>query len=439
MIRQKQRFKTRQKLGKYRLVRRLAEGGFAEVYEADDTIEGIRVALKIPHDRLIGPTSLADFRKEVRLVAGLDHPNILPVKTADYIEGHFIIVYALGLESLAERLSRRIASRTALHYVEQILRALAYAHSQRVIHCDVKPENCILFSGNVVRLSDFGIARIAVRTALSGSGGGTLGYIAPEQAMGKLSFASDVFSVGLIFYQLFAGRLPEWPFDWPPPDFTRLKARLSPGMIEVIRRSMEVDARRRFRDAGQMLAAFERQRRRALTPATRTTRKRRTATEPADWKAVRNRTFQRQYGRVLQTKAECPRCASPVAETMTGCPWCGLEFETYQGPSDFPARCVRCGRGQKLDWRFCAWCYGPGRDEIAARDYTDRRYVARCPNRACTRRQIMPFMRYCPWCRTRIRRPWKLAVPAARPCPRCSWSVLPDFWDHCPWCTKKLK
>src|SRR5690606_6396218 len=83
--------KARQKLGKYRIVRRIARGGFAEVYEARDTVEGIRVALKIPHAEHVTPEALETFKKEVRLVARLDHPGILPIKTAGPVDGRFVI------------------------------------------------------------------------------------------------------------------------------------------------------------------------------------------------------------------------------------------------------------------------------------------------------------------------------------------------------------
>ena len=108
--------KPRQRLGKYRLVRRLAQGGFADVYEAIDTIEGIRVALKIPNARTIARAGLADFRHEVRVTARLDHPNILPIKNADMIEGHFVIACALGECSLADRMRRRMATRSLLRF-----------------------------------------------------------------------------------------------------------------------------------------------------------------------------------------------------------------------------------------------------------------------------------------------------------------------------------
>src|SRR5690606_16309985 len=135
--------------------------------------------------------------------ARLDHPNILPIKNAEFIDDNFVVAFALGTGTLADRLSRRISPETALSYTDQILESLAYAHSQNIIHCDVKPENIILFPNHRSRLTDFGIAKVAMRR-IKASGSGTVGYIAPEQAMGKPSFRSDVFSAGLILVRMFA-------------------------------------------------------------------------------------------------------------------------------------------------------------------------------------------------------------------------------------------
>ncbi len=126
--------RVRQRLGKYRIVRRLAEGGFATVYKAQDTIAGIPVALKLPHAALVTKDTLEVFRREVRLTAGLDHPNILSVKDAGFIDGHFVITYPLGNETLGDRLSRRMSSRTQIDFAEQMLEALAYAHRQGILH-----------------------------------------------------------------------------------------------------------------------------------------------------------------------------------------------------------------------------------------------------------------------------------------------------------------
>ncbi len=249
--------KARQKLGKYRIERRLADGPLAAVYQAFDTIHGLRVALKIPHRRMMDDYFLADFRKEVRVLAKLDHPNILPIHNACFIDGLFVIAMPLGEDTLGARLQRRISTAKALDYTAQILAAVAHAHEARIIHCDIKPDNFILFPGDRLRLTDFGFSKLA-RRRIEASGSGTVGYVAPEQAMGRPVLASDVFSVGLILCRMFSGSLPHWPYDWPPPGAARLRQKLHPDMVALIQRAIEVKPARRYHDGMQMLAAFER-------------------------------------------------------------------------------------------------------------------------------------------------------------------------------------
>jgi serine/threonine-protein kinase len=259
-----------QRLGKYRLKRRVARGGFGDVYEAYDTIEGISVALKVP--LIVHADNIDDFRREVRITAKLDHPNILPIKNADFIDGVFTIVQPLGQCSLDDRLSKRLKFETKLHYVDQMLAGLAHAHERGVIHCDIKPDNMILFEHGRLRLADFGIAKFARKT-IQGSASGSVGYMAPEQAMGRPSARSDVFSAGLVIHQLLTGKLPVWPFDWPSDGWDRLK-RMHPELREFVRRSIEVDARKRFRDGAVMHRSFKRIHRKALKYAAEKRRRR---------------------------------------------------------------------------------------------------------------------------------------------------------------------
>ena len=216
--------KARQKIGKYRILGRIASGPLADVYRAQDTIQKIKVALKIPKsDHLTGHE---EFLHEVQVATKLRHPNILSVLNASYIDDKFVIAMELGIESLGDRIERRISTLRALDLAGQALASIAYAHEHKIIHCDIKPENYILFPDNQLRLTDFGIARVAQRT-VQASGSGTIGHIAPEQAMGKPSFRSDVFSIGLIAYRMFGAHWPEWPFSWPPPGFARVRAKLA--------------------------------------------------------------------------------------------------------------------------------------------------------------------------------------------------------------------
>ncbi|MDA0282364.1 MAG: serine/threonine-protein kinase [Planctomycetota bacterium] len=248
--------KARQNIGKYRIEKRLALGGFAAVYRAYDTIEGIRVALKVPHDEHVTVDALRTFRNEARLVAKLDHPNVLPIKDASIIDDRFVIVTPLGTATLLERWQRRMTMQKRLELVEQMLAGVAHAHDRKIIHCDIKPENFILFSGNRIRLADFGIARFARRT-LHGSGSGTVGYMSPDQAMGRPSLRSDVFSLGLLIYRLMTGHLPEWPFEWPLEGHARLRRATSGDFISFLQKSLELNPRGRYADAAEMLSEFE--------------------------------------------------------------------------------------------------------------------------------------------------------------------------------------
>ncbi len=253
--------RPRQRLGKYRIEKRLAEGGFAHVYQAFDTIEGVHVALKMPHQSNVTTSLLDCFQREARLVARLDHPNILPIKDASFIEGRFVITSRLGQKTLGDRLRNRISFATAIHLIEQMIEAVAYAHQNKIIHCDIKPENMILHPDGRLQLMDFGIAKVAQKTikrTMIASGSGTVGYMAPEQAMGRPSARSDVFAIGLMIYKILTNHLPEYPFDWPPAGYAVLRRKAHPDFIDFIRRSLEVRPNRRFRDGNEMLQAFRR-------------------------------------------------------------------------------------------------------------------------------------------------------------------------------------
>lgn len=240
------------RLDKYRIQRRLGEGGFATVFAALDTIEDRKVALKIPDSRYVANTqSLDDIKREVRIMARLQHPNILSLKDARFADGHFVMAFPLGEESLSDRLCRRMARLTAVDYVVQMIAAVATAHEQKILHRDIKPENFILFPNQEIRLTDFGLARIQ-QGAHDVSASGTLGYMAPEQAMGRPSFRSDVFSLGLVIYRMLSGEMPEYPFAPPLPGFNRLRRGLSTDFVALIRKAIDPVPTKRFRDAVAM-------------------------------------------------------------------------------------------------------------------------------------------------------------------------------------------
>ncbi|MDX1405568.1 MAG: serine/threonine-protein kinase [Woeseiaceae bacterium] len=425
--------RARQKLGKYRITRRIASGPLADVYAASDTIHNTRVALKLPKSAH-GATN-EDFIREVQLAFKLDHPNILKVQDASFIDDQFVIAMELGVESLADRMVRRIATSSAIELADQALAALAHAHERKIIHCDVKPENFILFPGNCMKLCDFGFAKVSLRT-LKASGSGTIDYIAPEQAMGRPKFQSDVFSLGLVLYRLFSGMLPEWPYEWPMAGKDKLQARVRKEFVDILRKALQIDPKKRYRNAIEMYSAFSRMRSHARRQRGGRKRNGNRGNGKSAWRQMQWREFQRQYKKELQTRHSCKRCEGPVASTMQHCPWCGDDNPARGETSRMPATCPRCERGVKTDWVYCAWCYGPGFETETNRFFDDKRYVAQCSNSRC-RGPLMPFMRYCPWCRVKVKRQWKLSSSKHK-CPNCRWGIAKEFWNYCAWCKEPL-
>lgn len=424
-------FRARQKLGKYRILGRISSGPLADVYRAFDTIHKSRVALKIPKSGK--DISDEDFLHEVQVATKLKHPNILSVQNASYIDDHFVIAMDLGEESLAGRIERRMSTALALDLADQALAALAHAHEHNIIHCDIKPENYILFPDKTLKLADFGFAKVSLRT-LKASGSGTIDYIAPEQAMGRPKFQSDVFSVGLVLYRMFSGKLPEWPFEWPFVGSDRLKKRFRPEFADFLKKAIRLDPNDRYADAIEMYNAFDELQSKAR-------RQRRGSSKQSikrgvSWRQIRWREFQKRYKKALETHHACRRCEGPVAESMQACPWCGFDNPARGTATRMPAHCPRCERGVKLDWDYCAWCYGPGFEAETNRHWPDKRYTAKCANSRC-REPLMPFMRYCPWCRTKVKRPWKIPGSNKR-CSACDWGICADFWNYCAWCREPV-
>jgi eukaryotic-like serine/threonine-protein kinase len=425
--------RARQKLGKYRILGRIASGPLADVYTAADTIHKTRVALKIPKSD--DNVSQDDFLREVRIATKLNHENILPVQDASFIDDKFVIAMELGTESLADRIVRRMSGTRALAIADQALAGLAHAHGEKVIHCDIKPENFILFPGNRLKLADFGFAKISLRT-LKASGSGTIDYIAPEQAMGRPKFQSDVFSLGLVLYRLFAGKLPEWPFKWPMVGHDRLHKRFPPELAEMLRKSIQLDPTDRYRSAIEMYAEFRKIQRRSAKQNGKD-RKGRSSVNGATWRKMQWREFQRQFRRGLGTDFQCRRCGGPVAESMHCCPWCGTDHPSRRADTRMPAVCPRCERGVKADWNYCAWCYGPGFEVETARRFADKRYSGKCANQRC-REPLMPFMRYCPWCRVKVKKTWKIAGSKHK-CRSCKWGIAREYWNYCAWCSDPVE
>jgi len=418
------------RLGKYRLATCLARGGSCEVWKARDTVEGIWVALKIPLVGLDGQRDNQTLLREVRLVARLRHPHIMPVKNADLIDGHAVLATELSVGTLDD-CSRPMSPRRIISIIAQVLDGLAHAHRRRLVHCDVTPGNIFLFPNGRAALGDFGIGLRVTGRMKTVDEFGTPGYVAPEQAYGKPTYRSDCFAVALILYEFLTGVLPKWPFHWPPRGYERLRKRTSLAFTAFLKRGLAVDPGKRFPNADRMLTAMLQALPKNLqTPLVLESANGRTP----HWRRLRRDAFLGKYQKVLAGLSRCADCGEPIAETMLCCPWCGSEKNRFQENSTFTHLCPYCHSGVLPEWRFCPWCYSPAFESPAEKRTPGVRYHARCQH---CRGKLMRFMRYCPWCHRKVRRPWQVR-PFPEICTRCGWSVDSTFWNYCPWCKQTL-
>lgn len=417
-------------LGKYRLAKRLGQGGYCEVWKARDTIEGIWVALKIPNLGSAGRRDNKAVLREVALIARLRHPHIMPLKNADIIDGHAVLATELSVDTLADR-SKPMGVRRTLSIICQVLDALAHAHHHRLVHCDVAPTNIFLFPNGRAALGDFGIGLEFKGRMATIEEYGTPGYVAPEQAYGRPTYRSDCFAVGLILYEYLTGALPRWPFNWPLRGYARLRQRANSALITFLRRALAVDPAGRFANAEQMLNALLQ----AMPRTFKNSLNQRLASRKnPDWLQMRREAFVNRYKKNFPLLLRCTNCSEPIAESMMVCPWCGTDRNRFDTRSHFSHICSRCHKGVLPEWRFCPWCYGPGFKSPSSDRTTGVRYNDRC--RHCLK-QLMRFMRYCPWCRRKVRKPWHVrSFPEV--CNKCGWSVDSTFWRYCPWCRQNL-
>jgi len=202
--------------GRYRLERRLGEGGMASVYLARDEELDRPVAIKLLADNLAGDEAFRErFLREARIAAGLAHANVVAVFDAGEEDGRpYIVMEYVDGETLADSLARaggRLAPGRAVDLALQACAGLEHAHAAGLVHRDVKPHNLLLRTDGVLKVADFGIVRAAEATRMTEIGTvlGTAAYLAPEAAKGEdATAAADIYALGAVLYELLTGRPP---------------------------------------------------------------------------------------------------------------------------------------------------------------------------------------------------------------------------------------
>ncbi|HEY7076800.1 MAG TPA: protein kinase, partial [Solirubrobacteraceae bacterium] len=200
--------------GRYRVAHRLGSGGMADVWCAEDEQLGRRVALKLLAGRFAEDDAFRErFRREAQAAAGLQHPNIVGIFDRGEWDGTPYIAMEFISGPTLKQLVREagpLEPGRAIDLTIQVLRALRYAHKHGIVHRDIKPQNVILDEEGAAKVADFGIAHAgASELTETGSIVGTAQYLSPEQAQGQpVSPRSDLYSVGIVLYELLTGRPP---------------------------------------------------------------------------------------------------------------------------------------------------------------------------------------------------------------------------------------
>ena len=259
--------------GRYRIVTLLGRGGMGEVYRADDLRLGVSVALKFLPEWLEAEDEMRRrFLEEVKLARVITHPNVCRVYDVGEADGHLFIsmeyIDGVDMATLIER-DGPMPSAKAVEVLRQVLEGLGAAHEQGILHRDLKPSNLMIDTGGRARITDFGLAIPFRLGALSDAEvmTGTPAYMAPEQLAGwEVTIKSDLYALGLVFYELTSGR-QAFPARSPkqmlrlrqetvPEPPSHLAEGLDPGVEEIILRLLEKDAARRPESARDVLAAL---------------------------------------------------------------------------------------------------------------------------------------------------------------------------------------
>ncbi len=268
-------FTVGEMVGPYRIIEQLGQGGMATVFKAYHAALDRYVAIKVLHPAFLEDSSfLSRFQREARLVAKLEHPNIVPIYDYTEHEGrpYLVMKFIEGETLKATLLHGPISKELVARVVESVGTALTYAHERGILHRDIKPSNVLMATDGHIYLSDFGLAKIAqsgASTLTSDMILGTPQYISPEQALGKkdLDEGTDIYSFGVMVYELTVGKVPfsaDTPFSVihdhiysPLPMPRHVNPEISEDVERVLLKALAKDRQDRYKDIPTLVDAFQ--------------------------------------------------------------------------------------------------------------------------------------------------------------------------------------
>jgi eukaryotic-like serine/threonine-protein kinase len=303
-----------QTVGKYQILSNLGSGGFGTVFLAKDVWIDKKVAIKVPHRQ---GGDFDDLLQEPRLLAALDHPNIVGIVTAEKLGGVFFIVmeYVKGesLEAVLDR-EKSLDIPRALTYAVQVLKGVEHAHQAQILHRDLRPANVLVSESGVVKVADFGTSRLLEKSHAT-TVIGSPPYMAPEQFQGRAVLASDLYSVGVLLYQMLTGALPY--FSPNPAQIERMVAqgRCTPPKIrnsqvpkevsDIVMKALAVEVSDRYQKASDLLADLA-------------------TSGEIDHNATELEDIRKRLkARDVPKKGFCWHCRKPLHARSDSCPFCG--------------------------------------------------------------------------------------------------------------------
>lgn len=309
-----------QTLGKYQILDRLGSGGFGTVYLALDTWVNRKVAIKVPHQQ---EDEVIEMLKEPRIMSELKHSNIVEMITAERTNGIFFMVleYVEG-ESLDKliRKDKKLLPDLTLDLAIGITEGIVFAHSKKVLHRDIRPANILIAKDNIAKVTDFGTSRILSLTPAM-TRVGSPPYMAPEHFRGLATFQSDIWSLGVTFYEMLTGTVPHYDPD-PlkiaqsiednkiiPPHLRILE--IPKVLSEIVMKCLQINLAERFISAERLLSA--------LRSIKETNKKIYTTSIQTPTKTLSPTLSSKNSS----TGRVCSFCYTTLARMSTVCPKCG--------------------------------------------------------------------------------------------------------------------